>query len=132
MMKMLIADDHEFIRRGIRMILSEEYPAAYFEEADDTGSLILKATTGNWDIILSDLSMPGGGGLHALMEFSKQSMLTPVLIVSMFPDEQYASQVKKAGAVGYINKDTVTEHLVKAVRTILSGEHYFPDLQPQP
>jgi two-component system invasion response regulator UvrY len=127
MLRVLIADDHEFIRKGIKMILREEYPSAHFEEAEDTDSLINKASDGPWDIILSDISMPGGGGFHALTEFSRQSLTIPVLIVSMFPDEQYVSQVRKAGAWGYVNKDMVTENLVNAVRSILSGKNYFPD-----
>jgi two-component system, NarL family, invasion response regulator UvrY len=126
MLKVLIADDHEFIRRGIKLILMEEYPSAHFEEAEDTGTLIRKATSTSWDIILSDLSMPGGGGFHALEALSRQSLKIPVLIVSMFPDEQYASKAKKAGALGYINKDAVTEHLVRAVQTVLTGRDYFP------
>jgi two-component system, NarL family, invasion response regulator UvrY len=127
MLKVLIADDHEFIRRGIRLILREEYPTAHFDEAEDTTTLISKASENNWDIILSDLSMPGGGGIHALEEFSKQSLGIPVLIVSMFPEDQYVSQLRKSGAVGFVNKDAVTEKLVNAVKTVLSGQHFFSD-----
>lgn len=127
MLKVLIADDHEFIRQGIKLILSEEFPTAHFEEAEDTSSLINKASNGDWDIILSDISMPGGGGIHALEEFSRNELKLPVLIVSMFPDEQYALHARKAGALGYITKDTVNENLVNAVQTVLSGRAYFSD-----
>lgn len=125
MLKVLIADDHEFIRQGIKMILSEEYPLVEFGEAGDALSLISKACNGSWDLIVSDISMPGGGGFHALEEFSKQQLQVPVLIVSMFPDEQYAARARKAGARGYITKDTVTENLLPAVRMVLAGQHYF-------
>ncbi|HEV7780505.1 MAG TPA: response regulator transcription factor [Chitinophagaceae bacterium] len=127
MLKVLIADDHEFIRQGIKLILREEYPLAHFEEAEDADSLISKASAGNWDIILSDISMPGGGGIHALEELSRQELRIPVLIVSMFPEEQYALRVRKAGAVGYITKDTVNENLVNAVQAVLAGQDYFSD-----
>ena len=127
MLKVLIADDHSFIRQGLKLILCEEYPLAHFDEAEDTASLIDKATAGEWDIILSDISMPGGGGIHALEEFSRKQLQTPVLIVSMFPEEQYALRVKEAGGVGYLTKDTVTENLIRAVKTVLSGKDYFPE-----
>lgn len=130
MLRMLIADDHPFIREGLKLILQEEYPSAHFDEAEDTHSLVNKACTGEWDIILSDLSMPGGGGLHALQEFSKHSINIPVLIVSMFSEEQYGPQLRKAGAVGFVNKDAVNEKLVRAVQQVLAGQHFFSDQAP--
>lgn len=126
MLKVLIADDHDFIREGLKLILREEYPSAHFGEAADTHTLIDKAGIEKWDIILSDISMPGGGGLFALEEITKRELDIPVLIVSMYPDKQYAEHARKAGAVGYLNKDSVTEHLVNAVQAILGGDEYYP------
>lgn len=127
MLRVLIADDHEIVRRGIKQILQEEYSFAHFDEAADTSTLIDKAISGGWDIIVSDLAMPGGGGLHALQQISQHAPGIPVLILSIYPEEQYAARVMKAGAVGYLNKDAAPDELVNAVQNILSGRKYVTE-----
>lgn len=127
MLKVLIADDHEIVRRGLKQILLEEFPFIHIEEASDTTTLVEKAIAGNWDIILSDLAMPGGGGLNAVRQIRQQNITVPVLILSIYPEDQYALQVIKAGAAGYLNKDAAPEELVNAVQRILSGRRHISE-----
>lgn len=125
MLRILIADDHEIVRRGIRQILAEGLPFPEIEEAADTQSLIEKAVSGEWDIIISDLSMPGGGGLEAIKVIKKEKPKQPILIVSIYPEEQYAVRVLSNGASGYLNKDAATDELMKAVKALIGGRRYI-------
>lgn len=127
MLRVLIADDHEIVRRGLKQILLEGFSFAHIEEANDCPSLVEKAVSGTWDIIVSDLAMPGGGGLEALKQMSRQEIKIPVLILSIYPEDQYALRVMKAGASGYLNKDAAPEELVTAVNRILSGRRYITE-----
>lgn len=122
MLRILIADDHEFIRRGLKQILEEEYPAAYIGEAEDTETLMSMVTAAPWNIVISDISMPGGGGLEALKRIKKQLPELPVLVLSIYPEDQFAMRVLLAGASGYLNKDAAPEMLIKSVKAILAGE----------
>ena len=127
MLKVLIADDHEIVRRGLKQILVEGFAFAHIEEAGDCPSLVEKALGSNWDIIVSDLAMPGGGGLEALKQIRKASPEMPVLILSIYPEDQYALRVLKAGASSYLNKDAAPEELVIAIQRILSGRRYVTE-----
>lgn len=124
MLRILIADDHEIVRRGMKQILLEEFSFVTIGEAIDTDSLIGKAIAEKWDIIISDLAMPGGGGLVALRAIKERIPNLPVLFFSTYSEEQYAVRMIKAGADGYLNKDTATEELANAVKKILSGKKY--------
>ncbi|HEX7847502.1 MAG TPA: response regulator transcription factor [Chitinophagaceae bacterium] len=127
MLRVLIADDHEIVRRGLKQILLEGFPFIHIEEASDCPSLIEKATSGRWDIVVSDLAMPGGGGLQALKHIREKLPELPVLILSIYPEEQYALSVMKSGAAGYLNKDAAPEKLVNAVQRILSGKKFVTE-----
>ena len=127
MLRMLIADDHEIVRRGLKQILAEGFSFAHIDEAGDCPTLVQKALAENWDIIVSDLAMPGGGGLEALKQIKKISPEMLVLILSIYPVDQYAVRVLKAGASGYLNKDAAPEELVIAVQRILSGRRYVTE-----
>jgi two-component system invasion response regulator UvrY len=124
-MRILIADDHAIVRRGLSEILLEEYPSAFVEEVGDADTLLNKALAGNWDIVISDLMMPGRSVLEVLQQIKQHAAQLPVLILSIFPEEQYATRVLKAGASGYINKDAAPTELVKAVQRILQGRKYI-------
>lgn len=126
MLKILIADDHELIRIGIKQILQDGFPAGEFGEAFDTSSLIEMATTGSWDVIISDISMPGGGGFEALKKILERKPDQRILIVTTYPPEQYAVRVIRAGAFGFLTKDIAHEELIHAVTMILSGQYYIP------
>lgn len=125
MLKILIADDHEIVRRGMKQILQEEFSFAQIEEAADTDTLIEKAICDKWDIVISDLSMPGGGGLAALKVIKEKMPELPVLFFSSYPEDQYAMRVIRAGAYGYINKEAAIEDLTRAVKLILEGKKYI-------
>ncbi len=119
MLKILIADDHEFIRKGVRQLLTDEFSPVYIIEAEDTNKLLELAPTEEWDIIISDISMPGKGGIDALCTLKKQQPHIPVLMLSIYPKDQYADNVIAAGAAGYLNKDSDPAELVHTVKLIL-------------
>ena len=125
MLRILIADDHAIIRKGIKQILLEEYPSATIEEVNDAEAAINKTITNEWDILICDLSMPGRSGLDVLQHVKQNLLKLPVLILSIHPEEQYAIRALRAGAAGYLSKDAATDELVKAVQRILQGRKYI-------
>ncbi len=125
MLRILIADDHALIRRGLKQILLEEYPSAIIEEVNDAEGVIKKIISNEWNIIICDISMPGRSGLDVVQEVKQNFPKLPVLILSIHPEEQYAIRVLKAGAAGYLRKDAATEELVQAVQRILQGRKYI-------
>jgi len=124
-MRILIADDHAVIRKGLKQILLEEFPSAMIEEATDAEEVIKKSLSTEWDVIICDLSMPGRSGLDVVQHVKQNFPGLPVLILSIHPEEQYAIRALKAGAAGYLSKDTAPEELVKAVRRVLQGRKYI-------
>jgi DNA-binding NarL/FixJ family response regulator len=124
-MKILVADDHAIVRKGLKQILLDEYPFGEIEECSNTEELLNKAIGGNWDVIISDISMPGRSGLEALHQIHEAHPRMPVLILSMHPEEQYAIRALKAGASGYCSKDLAHDELVNAVRRVLTGKKYI-------
>lgn len=124
MLKILITDDHEIIRRGLEQILLEEYPSAIIEEANSAETAIKKTISATYDVIICDLSMPGRSGLDVVQHVKQNFPKTPVLILSIHPEEQYAIRTLKAGAAGYLSKDTASEELVNAVQKVLQGRKY--------
>src|ERR1700740_1102765 len=97
-MRILIADDHAIVRKGLRHLLLEEYPSSIIEEVGDGESLIAKLIDEEWDIVICDLDMPGRSGLDALRQIKEICPKLPVIIVSIYPEDQYAIRVLKAGA----------------------------------
>jgi two-component system invasion response regulator UvrY len=124
-MRILIADDHSIVRKGLKQILVEEFPFATIEETSDAEGLVKKALNQEWDIVITDLSMPGRSGLDAINQIKQQHPKLPILILSMYPEEQYAIRVLKSGASGYLSKDMAQEELVNAVKKVLSGKKYI-------
>src|SRR5258706_7568805 len=125
MIRILIADDHAIVRKGLIQILLEEYPSATIGEVEDAEQLIHKAINEEWDVVICDLSMPGRSGLDALHQIKQFSPRLPVLIMSMHPEDQYALRVLKAGASGYLGKDSIHNDLIKAVQTVLLGKKFI-------
>lgn len=125
MIRILIADDHAIVRSGMKQLLLEHFPSLLIGEANDAETLIKKAIDKTWDIIICDLSMPGRGGLDALKQIKQTFPKLPVLIMSMHPEEQYAARALKAGASGYLGKDSIHEQLVEAIRTVLKGRKFI-------
>jgi DNA-binding NarL/FixJ family response regulator len=126
MLKILIADDHPIVRKGLKDLLLEEFNTAHIGEAVDTPTLVSKAKAEEWHIVISDLSMPGGGGLEALRQIKKEIPALPVLILSSQPSNPYAAKMIQEGASGYLNKDAAADKLIDAMKCILDGKHYIP------
>jgi len=125
MIRILIADDHAIVRKGLRHLLIEEYPSAVIEEVTDAESLIVKSVGADWDVVICDPSMPGRSGLDALIQIKQASPKLPVLIMSMHPEDQYALRAIKAGASGYLGKDPIHSDLIRAVQTVLMGKKFI-------
>ena len=125
MIRILIADDHTVVRKGLRQILVEEFTNSVIDDVSNADDLIKKVILEKWDVVISDLTMPGKSGLEALQEIKKLQPELPVLILSIHPEEQYAIRVLKAGASGYLSKDTAPDELVNAVRRVLQGKKFI-------
>ena len=125
MLRFLIADDHAIIRKGLKQILAEEYPLAFIDEVSDAEAVFKKAVSDEWDIIISDLSMPGRSGLDVVRDMKQNFPKIPVLILSIHPEEQYGIRVLKAGAAGYLSKEAATHELINAVKRVLQGRKYI-------
>lgn len=124
-MNFLIADDHTVVRKGLKLILREEFPDSWFDESVSGNETIEKARTNQYDVIILDITMPGRNGLEILKQIKAEAIKTPVLVLSMHPEDQYATRVLRAGAAGFLSKETAAEELVIAIRKILSGRKYI-------
>ena len=124
-MKILIADDHTIVRTGLKQLLREEFPDSQITEVSDGHLLLKEIRRQTFNIVISDMSMPGISGLEALKQLKEEFPKLPVLILTMHPEDQYAIRVLRAGASGYINKDTAADDLIKAVRQIINGKRYI-------
>lgn len=123
-LRILIADDHAVVRRGVIQLLAETVRPGIVDEAEDAASAIRKAAERDWDIVILDISLPGRTGLEALAEIKRLRPATPVLMLSMHPEDQYAIRALRSGASGYLTKDQAPEEIAKAVRRILAGGRY--------
>ena len=129
MKRIILADDHSYVRLGLIHILKEGYPSAEIKEVADGETLIREVSLHDWDLVISDLDMPGRSGLEALEQIKIMKPNLPVLILSMYAEELYAVRVYGAGASGYLNKNSAPFELINAVERILSGKKYVtPDL----
>ena len=125
MPKILIADDHTIVRRGLIQILRDGLPSASIEEVEDGEGLLKKVFTGHWDLVITDLSMPGRNGLEALTQIKQQVPKLPVLVLSIHSADHYSVRALKAGASGYLTKDAAPNELVAAVQQLLLGKKYI-------
>jgi len=125
MIKILIADDHAVVRKGLKQILLEEYPSAKIGEVADAESLLSEVITDTWNLVICDMSMPGRSGLDALTQIKQVAPQLPVLIMSMHPEDQYALRVLKAGASGYLGKDNIHDNIIRAVQTVQLGKKFI-------
>jgi DNA-binding NarL/FixJ family response regulator len=120
----LIADDHAILRRGLKEILMGELEGAVFHEAGSAQHVLDQIQTHACDLLILDITMPGRSGLDLLRDLQQLRPELPVLVLSMHPENQYAKRVLRAGAAGYMNKETAPKELVKAVRKVLAGGRY--------
>ena len=124
MIRFLIVDDHAIVRRGLRALLSDEFHGAAFGEASNARQALEELRKTKWDLVLLDVTMPGKSGLEFLKELKDAWPKLPVLILSAHPEDQFAVRVLKAGAGGYMTKESAPEELAKAIRKILAGGQY--------
>ena len=141
MTRVLIADDHAIFREGLRQILEDAADLQVVEEASRGQEVLDKIEKNDYDLILLDIAMPGLSGLETLKLIKGRKPKMKVLVLSMYPEEQYAVRAIKAGASGYITKAGASEELLGAIRKVLSGGKYitssvadklFSDLEPEP
>lgn len=125
MMRILIADDHAVVRKGLKQIITDDFPSAEIIEVGDVESLLVHVIKANWDVIICDISMPGRSGVEALEQIKQIKPCIPVLMLSMHSEDQYAMRVLKAGAAGYLNKSTVHEDLIRAIQVVRLGRKYI-------
>lgn len=123
MTRILIADDHAIVRQGLKQILANALNSVLLGEAASVTEMFALLKQGEWDAVIMDLSMPGGSGLEALKQI-KHDYEIPVLVLSVSPEDQYAVRTLRAGAAGYLTKETAPEELVQAVERILRGGKY--------
>jgi two-component system invasion response regulator UvrY len=124
-MKILIADDHSIVREGLKQYVKTLNEVKLIDEAVDGNEAWAKIKNRNYDLVILDVSMPGMSGLDVLRNIKEKVLRTPVLILSVHPQEQYAIQALKMGASGYISKDSVFEELTLAIKKIASGGRYI-------
>lgn len=124
MIRVLVVDDHAILRRGLRALLSDAFAKAEFGEASNAEQALEQLRNKAWDVALLDVTLPGKSGLDLLKELKDGWPKLPVLVLSVHPEDQFALRALKAGAEGYMTKESVPEELVEAVRKILAGGRY--------
>lgn len=125
MIRIIIVDDHAVVRRGLKQILDETLDLVVADEASSGFELLEKVKKNKFDVVLLDISMPGIDGLDTLKELRIIKPELPVLIFTVYPEDQYAVRVLKAGASGYINKETEPDKLIDAIRKVARGGKYI-------
>src|SRR5579863_3285544 len=128
-LKILIADDHALIRESLSRVLKNAFPFCEIGLACDGRQLIEKSSDADWDLIISDVSMPITGGLEAVRLIRKQQLHIPILVMSIHTGETLAAHAHKAGASAFISKSKLQEHLIIAIGYLLQNKKYFPDLK---
>ncbi len=125
MIDILIVDDHAVVRAGLRQIISGVSGMAVADEAGDAGEALSKIKKNVYSVVVLDISMPGKSGLDVLKEIRDSYPKLPVLMLSMYPEDQYAVRALRSGASGYMTKDSAPEELVTAIRTVAAGRKYI-------
>jgi two-component system, NarL family, invasion response regulator UvrY len=124
MTRVLVADDHAVVRRGVKQILAEAFESVVIGEAETGDEVMESVLAQDWDILILDITMPGKPALDLLKELRETRPGLPVLILSMHPEEQYALRVLEGGAAGFVAKRRAPEELIAAVEKVLAGEKY--------
>jgi two-component system invasion response regulator UvrY len=124
MIRALIADDHAVVRQGLKQILGDTPEMVVAGEATTGQEVLDKVRAETWDVVVLDISMPDRSGLDVLKQLRSERPKLPVLVLSMHSEDQYAVRVLKAGASGYLTKDSAPDELVKAIRKVVSGGRY--------
>jgi two-component system invasion response regulator UvrY len=125
LIKILIADDHRIVREGLKQILAETPDMIVTDEANNAQEVLKKVWDNEYDVLLLDISMPGRSGLDILKQLKSDRPKLSVLVLSMYSEEQYALRALKAGASGYMTKESATDELIEAIRKVSTGRKYI-------
>lgn len=125
MINILIADDHSVVRRGLKQILSDETDMKIMGEASNSDEIMKLLDSGDWHLLILDITMPGKSGLDCILEIKQKKPHIKILILSMHPEEEIALRALKTGADGYLNKDSVPGELIRAIRKVIDGGKYI-------
>jgi two-component system invasion response regulator UvrY len=124
MISVLVVDDHKIFRSGVKRLLSDEPDMRVTDEAGNGSEALAKIRQRAFDVVMLDINLPGRSGLEAIATLRGEAPRTPILIVSMYPEEQYAAVALKSGASGYVSKDADPADLVAAIREVCKGRSY--------
>jgi two-component system, NarL family, invasion response regulator UvrY len=124
MIRVLIVDDHQVVRRGLKEALADEFPELQTGEAENSRVALELITTKGWEIVLLDINIPGRNGLEILEEVKRLRPRTPVLVLSAYPEEEFAIRALKLGASGYLNKTLGSDEILAATKKALAGGKY--------
>ncbi len=124
MIRVLVADDHKIFRAGIKRLIEESQDIEVAGEASDGFDALDKLRRQDWDVVLLDINMPNKSGLDIVRQMKQEKPRLPILILSMYPQEQYAVRALKAGAAGYLSKDSESDELIAAIRKVAAGGRY--------
>ena len=123
-MKILLVDDHEIVRRGLKQLLAEAFPKAVFGEANHVPQARELITEQEWNLVVLDINLPGGSGLELLVEAKRLRPGNAVLVLSSYPEEEFAVRAFKLGADGYLTKASLADEMITAVKKVLAGGKY--------
>lgn len=127
-LRILVADDHKIFRQALVKALHNDFNDAEFGEASNADEIFSLIDGNQWDVLLLDINMPGKSGLEVIADLKSKVSKLPVLVLSMYPEEQFALRALKSGASGYIRKDNDYEELIEAVKKVIKGEIYISPL----
>lgn len=125
MIRIVIADDHAIVRRGLKQIVEDSGEMVVVAEAANGVEALHMAREADCEVLILDISMPGKSGIEVLKQIKEEKPRLPVLIISIYPEDQYAVRLIKAGAAGYLNKECAPAELVEAVRRVANGKRYI-------
>ena len=113
------------MRQGLKLILADHFKKAVFGQARNATEALMRLTKENWDVMVLDITMPGRSGLDILQDVKRLRPRLPVLVLSMHPEDQFAVRMLKAGAAGYLTKESADEELVGAIKKVVGGGRYI-------
>ncbi len=124
MREVSIVDDHPIVREGLKRVLKEGFKDVHIAEFDRSHPMLVAIRTARWDIMILDINLPDKSGLEVLKQVKAYRPELPVIILSVYPEEQYAVRAFKAGAAAYLTKETAPYHLLAAIKAAANGEKY--------